>query len=126
LMWSFWLAFGRTYNIVLTPYLYILILVPLLFLAGFGIIKYFKNHSQVTIFLITSILISIFSSLYYTFSYPPGTTTSWGKNLYTVLPLIAILLTVGWNSAIPKLKKWIVNMVTILMFLGCFWVLLVF
>lgn len=125
LMWSFWLAFGRVYDIVLYPNVYLIVLIPLFFLAGLGIIRYYRDHANLVLFLSISILISIVSSLYYTFSYPPGTTTSWGKNLYPVLPLIAILFNIGWNSVHRKCKGVIMSIVTIFMLLGCFWVLVI-
>lgn len=126
LLWSFWFAFGRIYEIIPSPLIYIIIILPLLLLAIYAWFKICKVHSNLFQFSIISIILGVFSSLSYTLSYPPGTTTSWGKNLYPILPIIVIFLIVGWNSVFRKHKIIISISTIIVMLISCIWVLFKF
>lgn len=94
LSWSFIFAFGRTYEI--QPDMWLLITPALLFVVF--IFRYFrdslrpKQTEPLALFTAVGLASLIAASLYYTLSYPEGSMTSWGKNLYpALLPLSAIV-----------------------------------
>ncbi len=98
LAWSFWFAFGRTYEVVLPAPVYVIVvgLFLLFALAGWKNVLSARSALPGNIFFAVSI--ATFASLYYTFSYPPGAMTSWGKNLYPVLVFAALFFAIGWNA----------------------------
>lgn len=120
LNWSFWLAFGRTYQITLPPAVYLFTVLPLLAAAGFGWLRLRRTHRDLLHLLLFAILGASVLSLGYTLLYPPGTMTSWGKNLYPVLPLAAVFFANGWNGVSRKISF----AALVLMAAGCGWALL--
>lgn len=123
LTWSFWFAFGRTYQITPPIYIYLITIVPLLILSIIGIIKNFNKFNFVFIFAFFALGIVTLFSLYYTLTYPMGTATSWGKNLYPVISLTGILLAVGWNYLFKKHQIKIISLAIAMMLTGLIWVL---
>jgi len=108
--WSFWAAFGRTYEIHLPAVLYVIIFLPVTLLAIVGIIKviFFKSRFWQTnriwgkFILITLLFFcaSIYFSLHYSIF---GTVnTSWGKNIFPVLPAVLALLVYGLKQVLSK------------------------
>ena len=99
---SFWLAFGRLYT-VHPPFLfYLLTFVPMTIAAAAG---YLRSRAQRPLplgLLTVTFACAVLLSLAFTLSYPAGTMTSWGKNLYPLLPLFAIVAGVGWNRVIGR------------------------
>jgi hypothetical protein len=126
LTWSFFLAFGRIYQVRPPAIVYIITIIPLLMAAVYGSIRVIHKHSELLQLILVSIICGVSSSLYYTCSYPRGTMSSWGKNLYPILPLIAIFLIVGCNSVFRRRSVLISVIVITIMALGCFWALLEF
>ena len=118
--WSFWLAFGRTYGITAPPFVYIATIVPLVGAAGVGLWNARRLYGTEYVILFSGVFLALIASLYYSLSYPPGTATSWGKNLYPVLPMISILLAIGWENALRG-KPAVTYAGLFLMVMGCGW-----
>ena len=100
LIWSFWLAFGRAYKMVPAPVMYTIFFIPIMLLALAG---WFKNkikagEKKLFIEISFSIGLAVIASLYYTLGYKEGTMTSWGKNIYPVLPYAAMFFVIGWKK----------------------------
>jgi len=123
LTWSFWLAFGRGYKVSLHPVVYVITALPLMLLAAAGWVRDFGKKSWLLAPVGLAILSAIAGSLLYTSSYPPGTATSWGKNLFPVLPMIVLFLIVGWRSLWPRRPDLLPVVCVVLMFSGCSWAL---
>ncbi|MBN1638880.1 MAG: glycosyltransferase family 39 protein [Ignavibacteriales bacterium] len=123
LMWSFWLAFGRFYQITPPAYVYVITIIPFLILAIWGLFKNFRRYNFIFIISLFAITINTIISLYYTLSYPIGASTSWGKNLYPVISLIVILLVISWNYLLKNHSIKITSFAIILMLIGIVWVL---
>lgn len=90
LFWSFWFAFGRLYEIQLPALLYLLLFLPLSLLP-LAALRRRRNLPIPPSTLVISIVAAIVISLLFTLSWPSGTMTSWGKNLYPLLPVIGLL-----------------------------------
>lgn len=120
LSWSFWLAFGRVYQIHPGPVVYIFTALPLFLLSIYGWFgKRRDNH--LLVLLIIAIIPGIIASIAYTVSYPYEFMTSWGKNLYPVLPFIASFLVYGWRRIFGTPKNIIPALALFLMILGNLW-----
>ena len=124
LIWSFWLAFGRTYQITLPPVVYILTILPLTLGAAVGLARTPAVHRRLIVTGIGTTIFAVVASLIYTFSYPPGEMTSWGKNLYPVLPVIALLLALGWRYLTPRPSSLVPRVAITLLIIGDLWALL--
>ncbi|MCD6249337.1 MAG: glycosyltransferase family 39 protein [candidate division Zixibacteria bacterium] len=98
LTWSFWLALGHGYKVQLTPVVYLLTALPMMLVGLLGWFRVTGRRRLLVAPIGLAVGAAIAGSLTYTFSYPPGTMTSWGKNLFPVLPMIAVGLVVGWHS----------------------------
>lgn len=120
LAWSFWLAFGRTYRIVLPPFVYVLTIVPLTVGATYGLWRVRKAFRPDIMVLLSGIALALLASLYYSLSYPPRTMTSWGKNLYPVLTLFAVFFAIGWEHTLRG-KALFKYTGLLLMGAGCGW-----
>ncbi len=99
LTWSFWLALGHGYRVQLPPVVYVLTALPMMLAALLGWFRDVDRRRTLAIPVGLAIATAIAGSLSYTFSFSPGAMTSWGKNLFPVLPMIAVGLVVGWCSA---------------------------
>jgi hypothetical protein len=102
--WSFWLAFGRTYEIHLPPLAYVLLAG---FLTGAALFGWWRCRKDPAVksnaALMAAVLcLGVIASLGFTLSYPAGMQTSWGKNLYPLLPLFAVFAGFGWTAAFPR------------------------
>ncbi len=121
--WSFWLAFGRTYHTVPGPIVYLLTALPLILISLWGWSRIHRQHRRLLLLIMLAVIPSIFGSLWYTLSYSPGTMTSWGKNLFPTLPLLAVFFVVGWRAALPRISWLIPAGGTLVMIAGCLWAL---
>jgi len=124
LTWSFWLAFGRTYLLVLPPIVYVLTAFPLMLLAFYGWLRLQRQHRELMVMTLVAAASFVFGSLWYTFSYPPGTMTSWGKNVFPILPLLAIFLVLGWQASIRRFSGLVPGVGIGVMAAGCLWALI--
>jgi hypothetical protein len=107
LFWSFWMAFGRTYENHPGAWVYLATALPLTLLGAFG---WWRSRREgrarrEIVLIILSLLIGLAASLFFTLRSPEGTQTSWGKNLYPLLPLIAYTLAFGWGEALPGARR---------------------
>ena len=99
---SFWFAFGRVYEIQLPIVLYALLFIPLTLIGILGNVRRFAEEQTFLTIIGSSILFSILFSLSFTLSFPAGTQTSWGKNLYPLLPILALFFSYGWRNLTHK------------------------
>ena len=108
--WCFWVAFGRTYEIHLPALLYIVVLMPFSLTAGYGILKQLKNYfaidRNIDTFIQYLILVAlyVFASLSFSlfFSFTEQSNTSWGKNIFPILPAVYVLFVIGMNSLMKQ------------------------
>lgn len=107
--WSFWAAAGRIYQINLSPILYIIIFLPVTFIAFAGVLKTFINRRYNSIsqynfsILFFAVILIMLSALY--FSLMSHEHSSWGKYVYPSLSAIIILLGYGVNQIMGKTKS---------------------
>ncbi len=118
--WSFWLAFGRVYDIAPPSLLYLATVLPLTLAAVVGLWMARRHFRFAIIMTVTGIGLALLASLYYSLSYPSGTMTSWGKNLYCVLPLFAIAYALGWENLFHG-KPYASTLGLLCMVSGCAW-----
>jgi len=129
--WSIWAAFGRTYEIRLPAMLYVVIFLPVTLLAIIGLTKdifskyrFWQTDSIWCKFILITLLFfcaSIYFSLHYSFF---GTVnTSWGKNIFPVLPAVLALLAYGLNKILKKGVKEILLTLAGVCFFIDLWVL---
>jgi 4-amino-4-deoxy-L-arabinose transferase-like glycosyltransferase len=121
LTWSFWLAFGRAYTVRPGALVYLATALPLMLASLIGWIRMRRPDKKLLTVALSAIVLSMTASMWYTLSYPAGTMTSWGKNLFPVLPLIAVLLTVGWREIWPKRPNVVPAVAVVVMGIGCIW-----
>lgn len=121
LSWSFWLAFGRRYRITPVPAVYILTALPLMLAAATGWVKSFGQRRRLASQIGLGIGLAITASLCYTLGYPAGNMTSWGKNLFVVLPLISIFMVTGWRTFSPRLGTFFPRFGILLLVAGSIW-----
>ena len=121
LLRSFWLSFGADYSIHPETWLYVVIILPLVLLAFYGSLRKWHQHRNVLILIITGITVSVVASLAYTLSYPPGKMTSWGKNLFPVLPLISAFFALGWTTVAKKHSNGFLWIIASVLTMGCTW-----
>jgi hypothetical protein len=124
--WSFWLAFGRTYEVHLFAAAYV---IGGGLLAGTALSGWWRWRADLEVrrkawFFIATGLSGILASLAFTLSYPPGIQTSWGKNLYPLLPLFAAFAAFGWKEAVPRYPRFVPWSATFLLLTGSIWGLL--
>ena len=124
LTWSFWLAFGRFYQIRPGAIVFLLTALPIMLLSLIGWLRIYSDHRRWLQAVVGSLVIGVIVSLLYTFSYPEGNMTSWGKNLYPLLPLIAISVMLGLRSVLRRSSYVIPVIAVIIMAAGCIWALL--
>lgn len=122
LAFSFWLAFGRFYNVVPPPIAYIITFFPLMLAALWGWARRKVDDKYILIEIAGSIVISVAASLYYTLTYQEGTMTSWGKNLYPVLPYFALFFILGWKKIFDN--KLLPNIGLIILLLWNIWAII--
>ncbi len=104
--WSFWAAAGRTYEIHLSPIVYVVVFLPLTLLALAGVVKIVLNRIPVNseerpfeisrpafLVLVIAVAAEVLAAMYYSLMYPIN--CSWGRYVYPALPAIAILLVAG-------------------------------
>ena len=107
---SFWAAFGRIYEIQPHVLIYVIIFLPVTIISIIGIFKFvqrkYKSGEHLNIeagFLLITfffIISSLFFSLKCTWT---GTeNTSWGKNIFPVIPAIYLLLYTGLINIFKK------------------------
>ena len=118
--WSFWLAFGRIYGITPPPVIYLVTAGSLTIAAVIGWWKSWRELRETGIILGAGIVLVVIASLYYTLTHPAGSITSWGKNLYCVLPFFSIGFAFGWEKAFRSGKAISIAGIS-LMIIGCGW-----
>lgn len=118
---SFWIAFGRTYQVRPPAFIYALTVLPLFIAAAAGIVRVFRRHADFLAIPLTSVVFGILFSLAFTLSYPAGTMTSWGKNLYPLLSLLAPLFAIGWGHASARRGPLLTRIAVALLFVFCCW-----
>ena len=119
--WSFWLAFGADYKTTPGPVVYLVTALPLMLAALAGWFRKGSRHTGAGLGWIFSVGVAVLASLTFTMCYPPGEMTSWGKNLFVVLPFAAILAVVGWTRLYRR-RPWLIpSIATALMLAGCCW-----
>lgn len=107
--WSFWAAAGRIYQINLSPVLYLIIFLPVSFMAFIGVIKTLLNHTYISIssnnfnIILFAVIVMMLSSLY--FSLMSVEHSSWGKYVYPALSPFIILLVYGVNQIMGRKKS---------------------
>ena len=121
---SFWLAAGRVYEIHPPVWVYLVTALPL---TLFALLGWWRRRKEVAVkrdaFLVgLAVSSALAASLWFTLSYPEGTQTSWGKNVYPVLPLIAYAFAFGWSEAIPRFRMHIPLAGTALLLAGSLWI----
>ncbi|NLP11034.1 glycosyltransferase family 39 protein [bacterium] len=119
LAWSYWLAFGRTYQVTVPVALYLLTVLPAMVIAAIGWLRMRKVQPDLFIVTIVSLLLGIIASLWFTLSYPPGMQTSWGKNLYPLLPLTAVFMILGTKNAFARPRNPAPVVLIALLLCGC-------
>ncbi len=121
--WSFWLAFGRTYEVHLSPQVYILVAGVLTAVALAGWWRYRGTRAARSNALLIAIAtaLGVAASLTFTLSYPSGTQTSWGKNLYPLLPLFAAFAGFGWTKAFPEWSRAVSGIAIAVLLAGSAW-----
>jgi 4-amino-4-deoxy-L-arabinose transferase-like glycosyltransferase len=124
LTWSFWLAFGRFYQVNPGPVVYLLTALPIMLLSLIGWKRIYTDHQNWFHAIVGSLVIGVIVSLLYTLSYPEGNMTSWGKNLYPLLPLITVFFVLGLKSVSRKWPYAIPAITIAIMMAGCIWGLL--
>lgn len=120
---SFWLAFGRTYDVHLSRPAYVLGAGLLTLAALVGWWKCRKTPAVRSNALLVAVPAGLgaAASLAFTLSYPPGTQTSWGKNLYPLLPLLAAGAAFGWTRVIPRSPRAVPWLATVVLLAGSVW-----
>ncbi len=126
LAWSFWFAFGPAYRQNLPMIVYIMIFFPMTVIAVFGWYRKLSNSNEFRTLAIVAVGSSIVASLYYTLSYPAGTMTSWGKNIYPVLSIIALLLAVGWRTVSVRFAHLLPVISVVVLFIASVWAGVIF
>ncbi|MDP2208105.1 MAG: glycosyltransferase family 39 protein [Bacteroidota bacterium] len=107
--WSFWAAAGRIYQINLSPVLYLIIFLPVSFIAFIGVIKTLLNRTYTSIssnnitIIFFAVIVMMLSSLY--FSLMSVEHSSWGKYVYPALTPFIILLVNGVNQIMGRTKS---------------------
>jgi len=119
LSWSFWLAFGRTYQVTAPVVLYLATVLPAIVIAAIGWLRMRQVEPGPAILIIVSLLLGTAASLWFTLSYPPGRQTSWGKNLYPLLPLTAVFMIVGNKNAFARPRNPAPVILIALLLCGC-------
>lgn len=121
LTWSFWAAFGKYYELTPGVVVYLTVFLPIMAVAvyGWAINKPLLNNAS-KLFLI-SFLPMFAASLWFTFSYPLGSETSWGKNLFPALPFIAVFFIKSWELALKKIKYLKTEFVLFILLFFCAW-----
>jgi len=121
LAWSFWLAYGRTYQISAPAIVYFVTALPVMAAAGFGWLRIVRAQRALFWFITLPLLIGVLISLSFTLSYPPGLQTSWGKNLYPLLALLAIFFVLGIKNVLPKKQNLVHGFLIGWLLCGCAW-----
>jgi len=121
LAWSFWMAFGRYYTVRPGAVIYLVTALPLMIAALAGWTRLRRQDRKLLTTTVFAIALSVAASLVYTLSFPAGTATSWGKNLFPVLPFIAVFMVVGWRGLWPQRPHAIAATAVALMGIGCIW-----
>ncbi len=121
--WSFLLAFGRTYEIHLSPPAYVLAGGALLATASAGWWMRRKAPAVRSTALLIAVAagMGVVASLVFTLSYPAGTQTSWGKNLFPLLPLVAASAAFGWVTVFPRYPRIVPWLAIAVLFAGSVW-----
>ena len=121
--WSFWMAFGRIYEVVPPAFVYLLAVVPMVVAASAGWVKEWSDpQSRPLAWLaIAGVACGILLSLMLTMSYPEGTQTSWGKNLYPMLVPVAIVAVRGWERALVRWPRALPLLFLAVLLAGCLW-----
>lgn len=121
LIWSFWLAFGRTYTLTPPPAVYIITVGPMMLGALVGLWKSRSQYRAIVTACGIGLGTTVAGSLLYTLSYPIGEMTSWGKNLFPVLPLVSMLLAIGLSELHRAYATVVTTAGVSMMILGCVW-----
>jgi hypothetical protein len=123
---SFWLALGRIYEIRHPVSIYLTIIMPMTLLGVLGWIRVFRKERdrEISWLILVGIVSAVCASLLFTLSFPAGQQTSWGKNLYVVLPLLALLFVRGWRN-VSRVDSGVLPWIGLaLMVIGSVWGLL--
>ncbi|UCD94371.1 MAG: hypothetical protein JSU69_11515, partial [Candidatus Zixiibacteriota bacterium] len=124
LTWSFWLAFGRFYQVKPGAIVFLLTALPIMLLSLIGWKRIYHDYIRWFQAVAGSLVIGVIISLLYTFSYPEGNMTSWGKNLYPLLPILALVMVLGLRSVSRRWSYAVPVTAIIIMAAGCIWGLL--
>jgi hypothetical protein len=105
--WSFWAAAGRTYEIHLSPIVYVVVFLPFTLLAFAGAAKMVLSRLSVEdsekrpfeisrpafLMLIIVVAAEVLAAMYYSLMYPIN--CAWGRYVYPALPAVAVLFVAG-------------------------------
>jgi len=127
--WSFWAAFGRTYEIHLPAVLYGIIFFPVSLLAAAGVVKslarggeFKKNDALLFKFLLVALVFAA-ASVHFSLLFFGGVNTSWGKNIFPVLPAVTALFVFGLLKIMGNRTKIVILALTGICFLIDLWAL---
>jgi hypothetical protein len=120
LFWSFWAAAGRTYEIHLPVWHYVVVFGGISALSGFGLLRHLSERDEredrllcrTSLWFLAVLVIAVAASLWYTLSY--SVMTSWGKNLFVWIVPTSFLVAVGW-SRISSRRWWLMLLPVILL-----------
>ncbi|MFC1477189.1 glycosyltransferase family 39 protein [candidate division KSB1 bacterium] len=125
--WSFWAAFGRIYEIHLPSLLYVILFFPVCVISLHGLARtVFKREERPvesfyfnTYLLITGIF--VVSSFFFSILFISGTNTSWGKNIFPILPAVLFLFVFGLYKSIGNRAKIIILLIVLVCLLTDLW-----
>jgi len=127
--WSFWVAFGRAYEIHLPALLYLVVFFPVSIASIFGIGKSLKRCSvicpdrELTLKFVLVSTIFIIASLHYSLFFFGGVNTSWGKNIFPALPAVLALFVGGLYKIMENRTKILILVLSVICFLIDVWAL---
>lgn len=119
-MWSFWLAFGRTYGVHPGPAVYASTVLPVMLLAVAGWRRVPAALRPLGVLSTMAVLVGIAASLFFVLSTPPEFATSWGKYIYPLLVVIAPSVIIGLSAVSHAWGRAIVGATLLVLAAGCF------
>jgi hypothetical protein len=124
LTWSFWLAFGRTYDVHLGPAAYAITALPVMLLAVVGWRRVPAALRALGVLSLIAVIVGIAGALFFVLTTPPEFGTSWGKYVYPLLLIIAPSVIIGLSAVSHTWGRAIIGATLLILAAGCFWGLL--